>query len=237
MPEEKQEGKKRGRLYVVATPIGNLDDITLRALRVLQESFIIACEDTRQTIKILNKFGFKKKLISYFHPQEQKKIPKIIGFLQEGKNVALVSDAGTPGIADPGFPLIKEAIAQGIDVVPVPGPSAITAALSAGGLPTHKFLFLSFPPPKKSAAKKLLLSLKSETATMVFYLPSRKLIDFLALIQETLGGRNVVIARELSKVYEEFMRGKPAELMKASEKKPPRGELTLMVEGKPKKSR
>ncbi len=236
MPGEKPNQKKDGKLFIVATPIGNLEDISLRALRVLQESFIVACEDTRQTVKILNKYNITKKLLSYFHPQEQKKIAKIIGFLLEGKDVALVSDAGTPGIADPGYPLIREALAQGINVIPVPGPSAITAALSAAGLPTHKFLFLSFPPPKKEAAKKLLESVKTETATLIFYLPSRKLFDFLTLIKETLGDRRVVIARELTKVYEEFIRGNPTELLNSLRKNLIKGEVTLLVEGRPKKS-
>ena len=225
-----------GKLFIVASPIGNLEDISLRALRVLEEASIIACEDTRQTIKILNKYNITKKLLSYFHPHEQKKIPKIIGLLKEGKDVALVSDAGTPGIADPGFPLIREALAQGIDVIPVPGPSAVTTALSAAGLPTHRFLFLSFPSPKKEATRKLLESLKTETATLIFYLPARKLKAFLTTVQETLGDRRVVVARELTKVYEEFLRGNPKELLKTLEKRPIKGELTLLIEGRPKKS-
>ena len=225
-----------GKLFIVASPIGNLEDISLRALRVLEEASIIACEDTRQTIKILNKYNITKKLLSYFHPHEQKKIPKIIGLLKEGKDVALVSDAGTPGIADPGYPLIREALAQGIDVIPVPGPSAVTTALSAAGLPTHRFLFLSFPSPKKEATRKLLESLKTETATLIFYLPARKLKAFLTTVQETLGDRRVVVARELTKVYEEFLRGNPKELLKTLEKRPIKGELTLLIEGRPKKS-
>jgi 16S rRNA (cytidine1402-2'-O)-methyltransferase len=236
MLEEKTTHKTDGRLFIVATPIGNLEDISLRALRVLEEVSLIACEDTRQTVKILNKYGIKKRLLSYFHPKEQKRVPKIIGLLKEGKDVALVSDAGTPGIADPGFPLIREALKQGIAVIPVPGPAAVTAALSAAGLPTHKFLFWGFPSPKKEAARKSLESLKTETATLIFYLPSRKLPAFLKIIQETLGERRVVIAREMTKVHEEFLRGFPAELLSALEKKSLKGELTLLVEGRPKKS-
>jgi len=150
--------------------------------------------------------------------------------------VALVSDAGTPGIADPGFPLIREALAQGIEIIPIPGPSALITALSAAGLPTHRFLFFGFPSPKKEASRKSLESLKDESATLIFYLPSRKLPTFLKIIQETLGERRVVIARELTKVYEEFIRGDPSELLRALEKKPLRGELTLLVEGRQKKS-
>lgn len=236
MTEEKQVHKKDGRLFIVATPIGNLEDISLRALRVLEEVSVIACEDTRQTIKILNKYNIKKRLLSYFQPKEQKKVPKIIGLLKEGKDVALVSDAGTPGIADPGYPLIREALSQGITIVPVPGPSAVTTALSAAGLPTHKFLFWGFPSPKKEASRKLLASLETETATLIFYLPSRKLPAFLKIIREVLGERRIVMARELTKKHEEFLRGTPTELLKALGEKAPRGELTLLVEGRTKKS-
>lgn len=233
---EKPIHKKSGRLFIVATPIGNLDDISLRALKILEDVFIIVCEDTRQTIKILNKYNIKKRLLSYFHPKEQKKIPKIVSLLKQGKDVALVTDAGTPGIADPGFPLIREALAQGIEIIPIPGPSAVTAALSAAGLPTHRFLFLSFPSPKKEASRKLLESLKDESGTLVFYLPSRKLSTFLKIIQEKLGERRVVIARELTKVHEEFIRGNPSYLLKILGKNPLKGELTLLIEGRQKKS-
>ncbi len=222
-------------MFIVATPIGNLDDISLRALKVLKDVFVIACEDTRQTIKILNKYNIKKRLLSYFHPKEQKRIPQIIGFLKQGKDVALVSDAGTPGIADPGFPLIREALAEDIEIIPIPGPSALTTALSASGLPTDKFLFLGFPSPKKEASRKSVALVKDESATLIFYLPSRKLPTFLKIIQEILGERKVVIARELTKIHEEFYRGNPTELLKALEKKPLRGELTLLVEGQKKR--
>lgn len=235
MLEEKAAPQKKGNLYIVATPIGNLEDITLRALRVLKEVSFIACEDTRRTVKILNKYAIKKKLVSYFHPREQQKVPKIIGLLLQGHDVALVSDAGTPGLADPGYPLIREALAQGIRIIPVPGPSALTAALSAAGLPTHKFLFLSFPSPKKEASRKLLDSLKNETATMVFYLPARKLTTFLKIIGETLGNRKIVIARELTKKHEEFIRGTPRDLLSLPEKASLKGELTLLIEGFSKK--
>lgn len=232
---EKPIHKTSGRLFIVATPIGNLDDISLRALKVLKDVFVIACEDTRQTIKILNKYNIKKRLLSYFHPKEQKRIPQIIGFLKQGKDVALVSDAGTPGIADPGFPLIREALAEDIEIIPIPGPSALTTALSASGLPTDKFLFLGFPSPKKEASRKSVALVKDESATLIFYLPSRKLPTFLKIIQEILGERKVVIARELTKIHEEFYRGNPTELLKALEKKPLRGELTLLVEGQKKR--
>jgi 16S rRNA (cytidine1402-2'-O)-methyltransferase len=221
----------KGRLYVVATPIGNLEDITLRAIRILGQAEAVACEDTRQTLKLLNKYGLRKRLISYFHPHEGRKIPEIIGLLRSGKDVALVSDAGTPGISDPGFPLIREALKEGVLVIPVPGPSAVAAALSAAGLPTHRFLFAGFPPPKKEGLRKLLLSLKEEEATLVFYLPTRRILEFLAAVLAGLGPRKVVIARELTKIHEEFIRGTAADLLQELEKRPLRGETTVLVEG------
>ena len=222
----------KGRLFIVATPIGNLEDITLRALRVLGEVDAIACEDTRQTIKLLNRYGLKKRLISYFQPREGRKVPEIIGLLEAGRDVALVSDAGTPGISDPGFPLIREALRAGIPVVPVPGPSAVAAALSAAGLPTHRFLFAGFPPPKKEGLRKLLASLGEEEATLVFYLPTRRVREFLEAIRSILGERRVVIARELTKVHEEFVRGRVGELSEGLGDRVLKGEATVLVEGK-----
>jgi 16S rRNA (cytidine1402-2'-O)-methyltransferase len=235
MSEGLSPPQKKGDLYVVGTPIGNLEDITLRALRTLREVSVIACEDTRQTVKILNKYGIKKKLMSYFHPHEQQKVPKIMGLLLNGDDVALVSDSGTPGISDPGFPLIREALAHGIRIIPIPGPSALAAALSAAGLPTHKFLFLSFPSPKKEASRKLLHSLKNETATLVFYLPARRITTFLEIVYETLGNRKLVIAREMTKKYEEFIRVTPQEWLSNPHNSLLKGELTLLVEGCSKK--
>lgn len=220
-----------GRLYVVGTPIGNLEDITLRAVRVLGEVAAIACEDTRQTVKILNRYGIRKPLISYFQPREGQRIPEILRLLEEGKDVALVSDAGTPGISDPGFPLIREALKKGVAVVPIPGPAAVTAALSAAGLPTHRFLFAGFPPPKATGLRKLLESLAREEATLVFYLPTRRLTEFLAAVLEVLGDRRVVVARELTKIHEEFLRGAASELAAALGSRTLKGEATVLVEG------
>ncbi|HOW85862.1 MAG TPA: 16S rRNA (cytidine(1402)-2'-O)-methyltransferase [Candidatus Aminicenantes bacterium] len=220
-----------GRLYIIATPIGNLEDITLRALRLLGEVAAIACEDTRQTVKILNRYGIKKPLLSYFQPREGQRIPEILGILEEGRDVALVSDAGTPGISDPGFPLIREALKKGVQVVPVPGPAAVTAALSAAGLPTHRFLFAGFPPPKPAGLRKLLLGLAAEEATLVFYLPTRRLAEFLAAVIETLGDRRVVVARELTKVHEEFLRGTASELAATIGARTIKGEATVLIEG------
>lgn len=221
-----------GRLFVVGTPIGNLEDVTLRALRVLGEVAAIACEDTRQTVKLLNRYAIKKPLISYFHPREGQRIPEIIRVLKGGGDVALVSDAGTPGISDPGFPLIREALKEGLEVVPIPGPSAVTTALSAAGLPTHRFLFAGFPPPKTAAMRRFLDGLSREEATLVLYLPTRRLSEFLSAVVEIMGDRRVVVARELTKVHEEFMRGTASELLAALGARVPKGEATVLVDGR-----
>lgn len=231
MADENRPARPTGRLFVVGTPIGNLEDITFRAVRVLGEVAAVACEDTRQTVKILNRFGLKKPLISYYQPREGRRIPEIIGMLKAGRDVALVSDAGTPGISDPGFPLIREALKEGITVVPVPGPSAATAALSASGLPTHRFLFVGFPPPKRTGLRKFLGALKAEDATLVFYLPTRRAREFLEAVSEIMGERRVVIARELTKVHEEFFRGRAGELAGALGSRVFKGEATVLVEG------
>jgi 16S rRNA (cytidine1402-2'-O)-methyltransferase len=220
-----------GRLYIVGTPIGNLEDITLRALRVLGEVAAIACEDTRQTVKILNRYGLKKPLLSYFHPREGQRIPEIIRMLKDGRDVALVSDAGTPGISDPGVPLIREALKEGLSVVPVPGPSAVMAALSAAGLATHRFLFVGFPPPKRAGLRKFLEALAREDATLVFYLPTRRIAEFLGAVGELLGDRRVVVARELTKIHEEFLRGTASELAAGIGSRSLKGEATVLVEG------
>jgi 16S rRNA (cytidine1402-2'-O)-methyltransferase len=234
--EETSNHHSYGNLYIVATPIGNLEDLSLRAIRILKEVSFIACEDTRQTLKLLNKYGFKKKLISYYQPKEKQKIPYIIKNLKEGKNGALVSDSGTPGISDPGYPLIKESIKQGIQIIPIPGPSAVIAALAASGLPTHKVLFFGFPSPKKGKMKKTLASLKNEDSTLVFYLPARKLLIFLNLIKDCLGNRQVVIAREMTKIHEEFIRGTPENLLEKFPDNKIKGEMTIVIHGSGKNS-
>jgi 16S rRNA (cytidine1402-2'-O)-methyltransferase len=232
----KEPGRiKQGTLFVVATPIGNLEDLTLRALRILKEVAAIACEDTRQTVKLLNKYDIHKPLISYYQPREGQRIPRILALLENGEDVALVSDAGTPGISDPGFRLIREALKRRFKIVPVPGPSALTAALCAGGLPTHRFLFLGFPPQKKAQTQKLLQSLSREEATLVFYLPMRRLDEFLELAEEALGDREAVVAREITKIYEEFLHGRISKIRKDSQTTPRKGEATLLIGGKPKK--
>lgn len=231
MQEESSAGNPSGTLYIVATPIGNLEDLTLRALKILNDVSTIACEDTRQTKKLLFKYNINKPLISYFHPKEKQKIPRIIRLLREGNDVALVTDSGTPGISDPGYPLIREAIANQIKIVPVPGASALTAALSASGLPSHRVLFVGFPPPKKGATQRLLASLKEENATLVFYLPVRRLRSFLQAVLETIGNRRVVIAREITKIHEEFLRGTVEKILNVLARRELKGEATVLIQG------
>jgi 16S rRNA (cytidine1402-2'-O)-methyltransferase len=228
--QSSQENK--GTLYIVATPIGNLKDMTLRAIEILKKADFIACEDTRQTLKLLNTYDLKKKLISYFQPREKEKIPLILKKMEENRSVALVSDAGTPGLSDPGFPLIRAALDRNIPVVPIPGPSAVAAALPASGLPAHRFLFLGFPPVKKTASRKLLASVQDEPGTLIFYIPVRKIEKFLKLIQDVLGERDIVIARELTKIHEEFIRGSISEVLDRLPSVTLKGEATLLIRGK-----
>ena len=226
-------GDPAGTLYVVATPIGNLEDITLRALRVLREVEAIACEDTRRTGLLLARYEIKSRMISYYEPREGRRIPQLIALLKEGRDVALVSDAGTPAISDPGFKLVREAVREGLRVVPIPGPSALAASLCAAGLPTNRFLFVGFPPPKEGALRKTLAGVAEQEGTLIFYLPGRKMAGFLAAVLETLGDRDVVIARELTKIHEEFVRGKCSALAESAVGREFKGEMTVLVSGKP----
>jgi 16S rRNA (cytidine1402-2'-O)-methyltransferase len=219
-----------GTLYVVATPIGNLEDISSRAIRILGEVDLIACEDTRHTRKLLDRYGVLRPLVSYHEHNEQARAAELLADLQAGKNIALVSDAGTPLIADPGYLLVEQARAQGFVVSPVPGPCALIAALSASGLPTDSFLFHGFLPPKQGQRRKLLEELKTLKATLVFYEAPHRILETLEDIDATLGERQVVLARELTKIHEEFLRGTPRELLSALAQRPSmKGEITVMV--------
>ncbi len=216
---------------MVATPIGNLEDMTFRAVEILRRAGAIACEDTRQTLKLATRYGLHARLISYYQPREGQKIPLILSLLREGKDVALVSDSGTPGISDPGFKLIREAIRAGVKVVPVPGPSAFVAALCASGLATHRFVFLGFPPPKREKMRRLIESVCGEEGTLIFYLPARKLEEFFSLAAKSLSARDAVIARELTKIHEEFLRGTVTELCDKVKGIKPRGEVVVLIAG------
>ena len=219
-----------GTLYVVATPIGNLEDITFRAVRILREVDLIACEDTRQTRKLLDRYGISKPLVSYHEHNEAARSQELLRELQAGKNVALVSDAGTPLISDPGYRLVSVAREAGITVSPIPGPGALLAGLSASGLATDSFVFLGFLPPKKNQRRKELEQWKSAPATLVFYEAPHRIAETLADIADVLGPRDVVLARELTKVHEEFLRGPAADIAKTLSERPPlKGEITLMV--------
>lgn len=197
-------------LYIVATPIGNLEDITLRALRILKEVDYIAAEDTRHSKILLDRYEIKTSTISFHAWSDQRKLQQIISFLHEGKNIALISDAGTPGISDPGYVLIKAALEEGIEVVPIPGAAAFLTALMASGLPTHNFLYLGFLPMKKGR-QTLLKSLQEEERTIIFYESPHRLLRTLSELEVIFADRPLVIARELTKIHEEFFRGTATE--------------------------
>jgi 16S rRNA (cytidine1402-2'-O)-methyltransferase len=220
-----------GTLYIVATPIGNLEDITLRAMRVLKEVDLIAAEDTRHTQILLNHFAIRTPLTSYHEHNERSKARQLIERLQQGQNVALVSDAGTPAISDPGFRIVVEAVAAGIGIVPIPGASAFTAVLSAGGLPTDRFIFEGFLPAKPKERRARLQALSAENRTLVFYEGPHRLKETLNDMRAILGEREVVVAREVSKAYEEFLRGQLGSIMQQIGERTIKGEVTLLVRG------
>ena len=221
--------KDKGILYLVATPIGNLEDITLRALRVLREVDIIAAEDTRHTLGLLNHFEISKPLISYYKQNESTKSEILVERLLEGKNIAVVSDAGTPGISDPGEQIVKAAIENDIEVIPIPGACAMVNALIASGMSTREFSFIGFLSALKKDRKYKLEDIKYETRTLIFYEAPHKLKNTLEDMLEILGDRNIVLARELTKIYEEFIRGKISEIIQRMDEV--KGEFVIIVEG------
>jgi 16S rRNA (cytidine1402-2'-O)-methyltransferase len=216
-------------LYIIATPIGNLEDMTYRAVRILGEVDLVAAEDTRHSLKLLNHFNISKPLTSYFDHNQQFKGERILNALRQGKSVALISDAGTPCISDPGYNLVRDAVAEGIAVVPIPGPCAAIAALSASGLPSDSFTFAGFPPGRQGKRRTFLADMAQLPGTLVLYEAPHRLEDTLRDIREVLGDRQVVVARELSKIYEEFIRGSVAEVMAAVSRGQVRGEIVILI--------
>lgn len=238
MPGEQQgqaalgayNGFVAGTLYVVATPIGNLGDMTYRAVETLRAVARIACEDTRQTRKLLDHFGIATPMLSYHEHNEAERSAELLDRLESGESLALVSDAGTPLISDPGYRLVRGAVERGIPVVPVPGVSAVVAALSASGLPSDAFRFCGFFPRKQGERRRLLESLAREEATLGFYEAPHRILETLQDLEETLGDPPVVLARELTKLHEEFLRGRASEVRAALERRDAiRGEMTVLV--------
>ena len=218
-----------GTLYVVATPLGNLEDITLRAVRVLKEVSLIAAEDTRHSRTLLAHYGIERPVTSYFDHVERERAPKLVERLRRGEDIALISDAGTPGIADPGYRLVRAAIEAGIRVVPIPGPSVVTAGLSVAGVPTDRFAFEGFVPAKAMARRHFYEAVAREDRTVVCFESGRRLVDSLADLAAVMPDRMIVIAREVTKIYEDFVRGPAAELAARAGDLIARGEVTLFI--------
>ena len=223
-------GRMPGTLYLVATPIGNLADITHRAIQVLRGVALIACEDTRHTRKLLQHYGIDTKTISYHEHNEQQRAPELIALLNEGSDVAVVSDAGTPAISDPGYRLVRAAIENGITVTPVPGPSALISALVAAGLPTDEFFFGGFLPARASARRARFGELRAIPGTLIFYEAPHRIAASLRDAYEVLGEREAVVARELTKLHEEIRRGRLSELAEHYANVEPRGEIVLLID-------
>jgi 16S rRNA (cytidine1402-2'-O)-methyltransferase len=218
-----------GTLYLVATPIGNLEDITLRALRVLRECSVVAAEDTRRSGQLLKHFDISKPLVSCFQFNEARRSEEIIERLRRGETIALVTDAGSPGISDPGGRVVEAALKAGLRVEPVPGPCALVAALTAGGLPTDEFHFVGFLPHKSGQRRTRLESLKPVDGTLVFYESPYRIQKLLGELDAVFPDRTIVLARELTKKFEEFLRGKPAELLVLTAKRTLKGEFVVMI--------
>ena len=224
------DGILSGILYLVSTPIGNLEDITMRALRMLREADLIACEDTRQTRKLLDHFGVQKPTISYHQHNEAARAAELIEKLKTGAKIALVSDAGTPLVSDPGYRVVRDAIEADIPVIPIPGPSAALSALAASGLATDSFRFCGFLAPRSSQRRKLLEQFRSEACTLIFYEAPHRILDALTDIGQVFGNRAVVVARELTKLHEEFLRGTAQAIRAQLAARPSvKGEITILI--------
>jgi 16S rRNA (cytidine1402-2'-O)-methyltransferase len=219
----------RGCLYLVGTPIGNLEDITLRALRILKEVDQIACEDTRHTQKLLTHYDIHKSLVSYHEHNEIMRAPELVLAMEEGAKIALVSDAGTPLVSDPGYRLVTLCVRHRIPVIPIPGPSALVAALSASGLPNEEFLFVGFLPNRSGERRRALEHLRIEDRTIIFYEAPHRVAETVNDAREILGDRHACLAREVTKLHEEFRRGKLSELARSLAERPARGEITLII--------
>jgi 16S rRNA (cytidine1402-2'-O)-methyltransferase len=230
-PEEKAASPLAPGLYVVASPIGNLEDITLRALRILKEADLIACEDTRHTQKLLNHYSIATRTISYHEHNEAERAENLVQQLEKGLRIALVTDAGMPGISDPGFRVIAEAVEHNIPVVPIPGASAFVAALAASGLPTDSFVFHGFLPAKSGQRRQVLEAIKNSPLTQVFYEAPHRIKEAVEDVVEILGAnRQLVIAREVTKIHEEFMRGNAAKTLEIlNTQQVIKGEITLLI--------
>jgi len=221
-----------GTIYLVATPIGNLDDLSPRAITVLKQADRIACEDTRHSGKLLRHFEIDKPLLSYHEHNENKRAKELIRMACNGEKIAVICDAGMPGISDPGYRVVHAAIDAGVPIVPIPGPTAVATALAASGLPTDRFRFEGFLPSKKSLRRKALEALKYERSTTICYETSRRICDTLADIAELFGARPVVVARELTKLHEEFLRGTARSIISILEQRAViKGEITLLIGG------
>jgi 16S rRNA (cytidine1402-2'-O)-methyltransferase len=221
-----------GILYIVSTPIGNLDDITLRALQILRNVGLIAAEDTRRTRKLLSHFDIHTPLVSYFEGNEWRRLDKLLSHLRGGKEIALVSDAGTPGISDPGYRLIHHAIENGIPVIPIPGPSAVIAALSISGLPTDRFTFIGFLPRRGGKRRKLLEKLRDLDDTSILYESPYRLPGTLEDVLGVCGDRKIVVTRELTKAFEEVIRGRLSDVIDILRDRTIKGEITIVLAGK-----
>ena len=234
---EPSSNGRAGCLYLVATPIGNLEDITLRALRVLKEADQIACEDTRHTLKLLNHYAISKPLVSYHEHNEMTRAPELVLAMEQGQQIALVSDAGVPLVSDPGYRLVTLALRHQVAVIPVPGPSALLAALSASGLPNEEFLFAGFLPARSGERRRALERLRIEDRTIILYEAPHRIEEALVDAREILGDRPACLAREVTKLHEEFRRGMLSELVASLSERPVRGEITLLIGAVPPEQR